>query len=280
VTWLPEQATGASEFARVFGLRANLFAAWSEFAALLWARRLAPPSLLQLAQLRVRQLHGLALGVHRMSEALEAGWDESRVAELDAWWKSARFDAGERACLRLAEQFVLDAKGISGEDITPVRDALGDAAVVAFVEALAIFDGFTRFQKMLGIAQASGASPRAARRSRAEIEQIPPSSEPDERGDPARPPATASGASPRAARRSRAEIEQRPPSSQKPPSLRIALPKPLGADPIQASALAHQPEALASFMKLYGTLWSRGLLSHSTKEMARIRSARTVDCGF
>jgi hypothetical protein len=33
-------------------------------------------------------------------------------------------------------------------------------------------------------------------------------------------------------------------------------------------------------MKLYGTLWSRGLLDHSTKEMARIRSARTVDCGY
>jgi hypothetical protein len=62
--------------------------------------------------------------------------------------------------------------------------------------------------------------------------------------------------------------------------LRIASPEPLGDDPISASALAHQPEALAAFMKLYGTLWSRGLLDHTTKEMARIRSARTIDCGF
>jgi alkylhydroperoxidase family enzyme len=235
VTWLPEQASGASQFERVFGLRANLFAAWREFVSLLWEKRLAPPVILQLAQLRVRQLHGLALGAQRMSEALEAGWDESRVAELEMWWKSARFDAAERACLRLAEQFVLDAKGISVEEIVPVRAALGDAAVVAFALALAIFDGFTRFQKMLGIAGSARPSPPSKRREAKLVTQ---------------------------------------------PGMRISLPTPLGDDPIQASALAHQPEALAAFMRLYGTLWSRGLLSHSTKEMARIRSARTIDCGF
>ncbi len=235
MTWLPEQAAGANEFERVFGLRENLFGAWRAFASLLWEKRLAPPVILQLVQLRVRQMHGLELGGERMSEALDAGWDESRIAELDAWWKSARFDAAERACLRLAEQFVLDAKGISDDEVGPVRAALDDATVVALVEALAIFDGFARFQKMLGIAPASGASPRAASHRRAKTHA---------------------------------------------PAMRIALPKPLGDDPIQASALAHQPEALTAFMRLYGTLWSRGLLSHSTKEMARIRSARTVDCGF
>ena len=235
MSWLPERAEGASEFERVFGLRENLFAAWREFASLLWEKRLAPPVILQLAQLRVRQLHGLALGAHRMSEAVEAGWDESRVAELASWWQSARFTPDERACLALAEQFVLDAKGITGGEVAPARAALGDAGVVALALALALFDGFTRFQKMLGIAEAHAPSPPSKRRDLRVVAK---------------------------------------------PGMRIALPKPLGADPIQASALAHQPEALAAFMQLYGTLWSRGLLDHSTKEMARIRSARTVDCGF
>jgi alkylhydroperoxidase family enzyme len=174
-----------------------------------------------------------------MSEAVDAGWDETRAAELDAWSKSARFDATERACLRLAEQFVLDAKGIGDAEVAPVRGALGDATVVALAIALAIFDGFTRFQKMLGIAA---------------------------------PPAKAHAPSPPSRRREPRVVKQ--------PAMRIALPKPLGTDAISASALAHQPEALAAFMKLYGTLWSRGLLDHTTKEMARIRSARTVDCGF
>jgi alkylhydroperoxidase family enzyme len=236
VSWLPARAEGANDFERVFGLRQNLFAAWQDFASLFWTRRLAPPGILQLAQLRVRQLHSLPVqGAPRMSEALAEGWDESRVEELDSWWRSARFDATERAALRLTEQFVLDAKGITQEEIAPLRAALGDATVVAFVEALAIFDGFSRFQKMLGIAR--GGSPS------------PPS------------------------RRARARVVRSA-------SMRIALPAPLGSDPISASALAHQPEALAAFMRLYGTLWSRGLLRHSTKEMARIRSARTIDCGF
>lgn len=236
MSWLPALATGDSELERVFALRGNLFAAWRAFVALLFARRLAPPVLLELVRLRVRQMHGLPVaGSGRTSEALDAGWDESRCALLDAWWRSERFDATERACLRLAEQFVLDAKGVGDDEIAPVRAALGDAGVVALVEALALFDGFARFEKMLGISSADARSPHSKRRD-------------------ARVVTTA--------------------------ALRVALPEPLGTDAIQASALAHQPEALAAFMKLYGTLWSRGLLDHSTKEMARIRSARTVDCGF
>jgi len=158
MSWLPASAHGANDFERTFGLRPNLFAAWREFAALFWEKRLVPPMLLQLVQLRVRQLHGLAIeGKPRMSEALDEGWDESRVALLDSWWKSDRFDPMERASLRLAEQFVLDAKQIGEAEITPVREALGDAGVVALVEGLALFDGFTRFQKMLGIAPAEEA---------------------------------------------------------------------------------------------------------------------------
>jgi hypothetical protein len=60
---------------------------------------------------------------------------------------------------------------------------------------------------------------------------------------------------------------------------RISPPKGAGDDPISGSALGHQPESLLAFMKLYGTLWSHGILDHSTKEMARIRNARSVDCG-
>jgi alkylhydroperoxidase family enzyme len=61
---------------------------------------------------------------------------------------------------------------------------------------------------------------------------------------------------------------------------RVKPPATRGRDPISASVLAHQPEALLAFMKLYGTLWSHGILDQSTKEMARIRNARTVDCGI
>jgi alkylhydroperoxidase family enzyme len=57
----------------------------------------------------------------------------------------------------------------------------------------------------------------------------------------------------------------------KPPAVRTS-------DPIAGSVLAHQPELLRAFMRLYGTLWSRGEVDQFSKELARLRNARTVDC--
>ncbi len=51
-------------------------------------------------------------------------------------------------------------------------------------------------------------------------------------------------------------------------------------DPVRSSPLAHQPEALDAFTKLYGVLWSHGVVDHPTKELARLRNARVTGCGF
>jgi len=61
---------------------------------------------------------------------------------------------------------------------------------------------------------------------------------------------------------------------------RVRPPKQRGSDPITGSALGHQPEALLAFLKLYGTLWSHGVLDQATKELARIRNARIVNCAI
>lgn len=61
---------------------------------------------------------------------------------------------------------------------------------------------------------------------------------------------------------------------------RVTLPTTAGNDPISGSALALQPEALAAFNQLYGTLWSRGVLDHPSKELARLRNARKTNCVF
>jgi alkylhydroperoxidase family enzyme len=73
----------------------------------------------------------------------------AKLADVDAWWNSAAYSDTERACLRFAEQFVLDPKGIRDDDAAAVVTALGDAGTVAFVEALAILDGFSRFVRFL-----------------------------------------------------------------------------------------------------------------------------------
>ncbi len=46
------------------------------------------------------------------------------------------------------------------------------------------------------------------------------------------------------------------------------------------SLFDHQPELFAAFNELYGALWSNGCVDQPTKEVARIRNARLVDCGL
>jgi AhpD family alkylhydroperoxidase len=52
------------------------------------------------------------------------------------------------------------------------------------------------------------------------------------------------------------------------------------ADPAQRGVLAHQPELLRAFMRLYGTLWSHGVVDQATKEVARLRNARVTGCNY
>jgi alkylhydroperoxidase family enzyme len=152
MSWLPASGPGGDDFARTFALRPDLFEAFQEFSEIFWEKRLVDPVLLELCRLRVAQLHGAAYPLSlRMCEATEAGLDEARIARLADWWKQPGFTDLERACLRFAEQFVLDAKAMSDEEARPVVTALGDAGTVAFVEALAIFDGFARFCRMLDV---------------------------------------------------------------------------------------------------------------------------------
>lgn len=152
VTWLPEQAGGDDAFEGVFRLRPNLYEAWREFAGLFWEKRAVDPRLLELCRLRIAGMHGarFPLAVRR-PEARAAGLREETIAELEAWRKSDAFGPTERACLGFSEQFVLDATGISDEQAAEVRRALGDAGMVAFVEALALFDGFARFCRILEV---------------------------------------------------------------------------------------------------------------------------------
>lgn len=53
-----------------------------------------------------------------------------------------------------------------------------------------------------------------------------------------------------------------------------------GQPPSLGSALAHCPELARAFHRLYGTLWSDGVVSQAIKETARMRNARVTDCGF
>ena len=128
MTWLPRAAEGDEEFARVLGLCPELHRRYTEFLALFTQQRPIDPHLLQRCGARVTAL------LRFTAQPLEGN-----AADV------------EHACLRFTDKFVLDPHGVTDDDAAAVSAHLGDAGLIAFVEALALFDGFARFRAILGI---------------------------------------------------------------------------------------------------------------------------------
>ena len=134
-TWLPEVDVpdGGSEFDTVFALRPDLFDAYRAFESVFWTHELLDAAILDACRRRCAQV---LRAEGAPSEPVAADDPTSALA----------------ACLALAEQFVIDPHGVTEEMRDAVTAHVGDAGLVALVEALAVFDGFTRFRTILGIA--------------------------------------------------------------------------------------------------------------------------------
>jgi hypothetical protein len=100
------------------------------------------PRRAELARLRIAGLLG---DRPTPSEAVSA----AEVAELSRWPTSGRFDPVDRACLALAEQFVIDVSGVTDAEIGPVLQALGPEGLYRFVQALWLFDMTCRLDMAL-----------------------------------------------------------------------------------------------------------------------------------
>jgi alkylhydroperoxidase family enzyme len=123
-------------------LRGVVVAAWDE----------TDPVLLELCRLRMATLLAYpAEQARRTARARAAGLSEAKVAELPNWPTSPSFDPCERACLALAEQFVIDANGVTDEHVAAVTGHLGPAGCYGFVQALSVVETFQRACLTLGI---------------------------------------------------------------------------------------------------------------------------------
>ena len=134
-TWLPDVtiAAGEPEFDAVFRLRPDLFAAYREFESVFWTHELLDVAILEACRARCAQILSAA---GAPSEPVTADDPTSAIG----------------ACLALADQFVIDPHSVTREMREAVVAHVGDAGLVALVEALAVFDGFTRFRTVLSIA--------------------------------------------------------------------------------------------------------------------------------
>ena len=138
-TWLPHVnlAAGQSEFDAVFGLRPDLFDAYRDFESVFWTHALVDAAILDACRGRCAQV---LRAEGAPTEPITADDPTSALA----------------ACLALAEQFVVDAHGVTATMREAVVAHVGEAGLVALVEALAVFDGFTRFRTILAIESTEG----------------------------------------------------------------------------------------------------------------------------
>jgi alkylhydroperoxidase family enzyme len=147
----------ARSFRALIGLRPNLAADLASFESLLWQAPGVDPATLELCRLRIAGLHGARAALAaRRPEARAAGLGEDRIARLAHYDSDPGFSVRERACIALAELFAMDPSAIDDANFVAVREQLGEAGTVALLEALAVFDGFARFQSVLDAAPAVG----------------------------------------------------------------------------------------------------------------------------
>jgi alkylhydroperoxidase family enzyme len=150
MTWLDGLPEGDTDWERLASLCPETFAALAGTVGA--ASRETDPVLLELARLRIATLLGSTLELEqRRAPAAKAGLEEAKIADLAGWPTSGRFTARERACLALTEQFVMDANGVTDEQVAAVTEHLGGPGCYAFVQAISVLETFQRACLTLGI---------------------------------------------------------------------------------------------------------------------------------
>jgi alkylhydroperoxidase family enzyme len=155
MTWMKGLPDGDTDWDRLASLYPETFDALAATVAAAWED--TDPVLLELARLRIAKLLANQMELEQRSgRAAEAGLDEDKISVLAGWPTSPRFTAAERACLALTEQFVMDANGVTDEQVAAVTDHLGGPGCYAFVQGISVLETFQRVCLTLGIGSSPG----------------------------------------------------------------------------------------------------------------------------
>jgi alkylhydroperoxidase family enzyme len=134
MTWLAASAPGDSTLDRTFGLLPEAYASYRELEAQLWDAGL-DRAMLERVRARIATMVGDAEGA-----------DPVRAAEAAA---AAALGDADRAALAFAEQYVLDAHGVTDACCAAVVDAFGEPGAAALTMAVAVFEATSRFRVAL-----------------------------------------------------------------------------------------------------------------------------------
>ncbi|MDH3683521.1 MAG: hypothetical protein OEV40_26680 [Acidimicrobiia bacterium] len=108
-------------------------------------------SIIEFCRLRTATILGntRAWSEPRSAAAVAAGVDESLVADLAKWSTHPGFSPAAKACLGLAEQYVIDVHGITDAQVAEVERHVGPDGVIALTTALAVWEITHRFDNAL-----------------------------------------------------------------------------------------------------------------------------------
>jgi alkylhydroperoxidase family enzyme len=150
MTWLADLPAGETDWDRVSALCPEAFGAIARLVGAAWQE--VDPILLELCRLRIAfVLRYTAESGRRSIRAETVGLTQDKLAELSLWPTSPRFSELERACLALAEQFVIDANGVTDAQVAAVSHHLGPDGCYAFVHAVSALETYQRACLTLGI---------------------------------------------------------------------------------------------------------------------------------
>ena len=153
VSWLIGDEAGRSD---VLALRSELAGEHARVLEAIWSGPVSAVTL-ELCRLRMATLlRSPAALAERTPAARAAGLDEDRIGKLAAWPTDPSFSDEERACLAVAEKWVIDHHAITDDEIAAMTNALGVEGTVTLTTALAVWDGQHRFDKALAVRSATG----------------------------------------------------------------------------------------------------------------------------
>ncbi len=150
MTWLPDLPQEGTDWERLSAFFPGAFAAVEALHRAVWAA--VDPVLVELARLRIATLLGFEAGLAvRSQQARDAGLAEDKIAVLSSWPTSPLFSPRERACIALAEQFVIDVNGVTDRQVDDVLEHLSPAECYAYVNALSALENLQRACLTLGV---------------------------------------------------------------------------------------------------------------------------------
>lgn len=144
MSWLRTATAEPASFEDVLALRPELLAEYTAFYSQLWRDPSLPAGLLELARLRIAQLHDCEVQAAMRRPA--SGVSDEQLADLASWQRSERFSDLERAALAIAEKMPWQHHEITDAEAAALRDRIGEPAFVTFMTACALFDANCRLR--------------------------------------------------------------------------------------------------------------------------------------